>query len=797
MKNLNTPQKAAVGMLLLLLCTVGLLGITEKITVAGEASDSSELRLEFSQESGFYSEPFLLEIQGEDGAEIYYTLDGSWPDKESESSCLYEEAIPVYCDDGEEIFHINCVAYSHDGEVSKVYSRTFLTGTGIGDRYEIPVLAVYGDPEDLFGYEAGIFVDGKLGDEYLAANPQLKDSTLPSNWIAVYGNRYLSGREGERQASMTLFDSDGTVMLSQGCGIRLFGNMSRQKNQPSFRLFARKEYDEQNRFECVLFPEQQDACGNTLTGSYKRLTVRNGGSDNGYAFIRSELAGVLSGNAGFLDSQNARAVCVYINGEYYGAYWFITTFDDEYFRDTYGDYPGGMYVFEGDVYEVRSEKEGEEEIYGRLAEEYNEQYDRFAEADLSLDENWEALEDFIDVDNFLQYAAIENYIGNTDSMHNNFRTYRYYSEEGKYEPDSVFDGKYRFLLYDLDLSMGIEQVSRKGAFASIDNLSDLLNGISDVPESGELLAGLFERQEAREQYIRYTLALANYYFAKEQAEPVLDEMFGSIEKELKLMYATPGMMEDNFLTPEETDYAQVEESLMKLKTFLEDRPKYVIESLQGVFGEMTPYTLMLGNESQAVVTIDAVELQDCEYEGIYFQEVPVTLSAVPRPGYRFQCWLVNEEIYTDAELTVDAALIRDGTLLVECICEAEESRELCITALKPKGGNDYIELTNFGEEEKNLRDYYLSDDPESREKSTLPNLVVPAGESVRIYCRNYTGAEALGKPGVNFNIKAGETICLTDRDGSLCSRVEVPKLGLEDGVYTLNLFTGKYEEILP
>ena len=37
--------------------------------------------LTFSKESGFYEEPFLLELHAPFGAKIYYTLDGSRPDE--------------------------------------------------------------------------------------------------------------------------------------------------------------------------------------------------------------------------------------------------------------------------------------------------------------------------------------------------------------------------------------------------------------------------------------------------------------------------------------------------------------------------------------------------------------------------------------------------------------------------------------------------------------------------------------------------------------------------------------------
>ena len=49
-------------------------------------------QLAFSRESGFYEEPFALELSAPLGMKIYYTLDGSAPD---ENAHLYTEPIQI------------------------------------------------------------------------------------------------------------------------------------------------------------------------------------------------------------------------------------------------------------------------------------------------------------------------------------------------------------------------------------------------------------------------------------------------------------------------------------------------------------------------------------------------------------------------------------------------------------------------------------------------------------------------------------------------------------------------------
>lgn len=792
MKRLDRRQNIVIAVLTVILAGITALCLIERFTAEDAFQKKKEQTMEFSQESGFYTEDFEVQLAYPGAQEIYYTLDGSQPFKENEAAQLYEAGIAFSCAEEETIYHINCIAYLKDGTTSQVYQQTYLTGTNLEKRYQMPVLSVYGDADELFGYEDGIFVQGKRGEEFLAARPKLTDGSLPGNWVEVEGNRYLRGREAERQVSMTLFQKDGTVLLSQNCGVRLFGGTSRSKNQPSFRLYARSEYDEENRFHESVLPREL-GLGNTLTESYKRLSVRNAGSDNGYAFLRSELAGRLSKNAGFQDAQDASPVCVYVNGTYYGVYWFVTTYDETYMKNRYGDYDGEMYIYEGTVAALTVQEEEEEEAYSRLAQEYNEKQAYFAGSDLNQDQIFQELNEFMDVENFLQYLAIEIYLGNEDSLQNNYRTYRYYSEEGEYTPDSVFDGRYRSLLYDLDHTLNYEQVTQIGAYVGKDTLQERLE---DGGASAELFSGLLDRLDAREYYIRYTLSLMNGAFSEREAEPVLDEMIKSIRKELKIMYGIPGMLDNDYLAPEKANYEFVEENFRQIKEFLKNRPHYVMESLQNAFGEMTKYTLRVINRCNASVEIDAIQTQNPEFKGTYFEEVPVTLRAQARPGYAFQYWVIYDKVYEEEELTLDASMIKNGVLLVECVCEPVEM-QVQITAVKAKGKNDFMEITNFSTRTIHLKDYYLSDDAEDLQKSTLPDVSVAAGESIRVYGKDYGEAQALGQPAVNFNLKAGETLTLSGKDGTVYSQLVLPRLGYQEGIYTWDAYTGTYTEKLP
>ncbi len=799
------------------------------LPVSSSTTESKEM-IDFSVESGFYTEGITVELQSAYGSELYYTLDGSVPEKGSEATLLYQAGIYLEAGETEQVYTIRAAAFENGTRVSDIVSRTYLCGTNAKSRYSTPVLVVTGSPDDFYNYEDGIMTHGKLDDEYIAAHPEWSEA-FANKQIPVFGNLYQRGRAAEKEVAITLFDEDGNQILSQNGGFRVYGAISRMKNQPSFRLYARSEYDENNDFDYTFFEDQYTHEG-TIQSEYKRIIVRNSGNDNGYGFIRSELATRIAKEAGFWDTPSSSPVCVYLNGQYYGVHWFITNFDDNYFTEAYGEYTGEMYVFEGQMNALEVGEAEEDTAYIELAEGYNEFMEAFANADLNDEANWQRLNEFMDVENFIQYIAIQHYLSNEDSLHNNFRVYRYYSPEGEYTEGTVFDGRFRFLLFDLDFAFGLIQ---EWSYEEPEKYTLTVNRMDGDQAYEKLFANILQREDCRQLYIQHTLSLMNYYYSEEYVKEALEEMHGSRAAELQYMIESTTLLSDNFplmysnyyagymknaLDEMDEKYVAEMRSMMRYINLLEDnyaapdvadmdyiahqmflierytslRPDYVKEDLQAAFGEMTAYTLHVDNPNQAKITVDYASVTDGTFSGSYFAEVPVSVSAQPMLGCEFDYWLVNGDSVEERALAIEAEDIQEGQVTLTCVCKPTENADLILAGVKAKNG-DFIEITNLSNESKNLGDYFLSDNTSDR-KSTLPASIIKPGETVIIYCKNYSEVEALGKPVTNFNIKAGETIALYRTNGELVDSVTVPLLGSDEGIWRKDCYTGEYREVI-
>ena len=739
-----------------------LLSVAVLLTVAGLLLyfwDINKNVVLISHDSGIYGEEISLNLHIFRKGKIFYTTDGHAPDAGYTGTKEYTEPIVLSMGEDTATYGFQFRVFYEDGSCSEIYKRDYILDTGGTERFTTTyVVSVTGNEEGLFGDEGGIFARGNMFYEYMAENPDVNviSTVVPAN--------YYSGVEVPVHAS--IFLQDGTQIIDQNCGIRIYGNYTRQHNQKSFKLKARYEYDSVNEFAYPFFQNLYSDAGGTLMDEFETLSFHNSGTDHDFGYGRTELVEELARQSGYGDLLAAESVTVYINGKYQGVYWLQNSYDDRYFEEKYGDYNGEMAVLEGTLGHMFSYDyltAGQQES----AAIYNDFKNWITSADMSDDGNWQRVCDTFDIDNFARYFAIEYYTGNHDWPQNNVKVYRYATGNPEdYKEGTVFDGRFRFLLFDLDYSFGLKFVDKYGQ--SVD--SKRLEGFATSEGSTVLFSKMMQRKEFRELFLGYLMAMMNITFQSQHVEETLNEMNALRLEELRYMMEETDFLAGSYYEAYGVGLGGMQDTQREwenIVTYANQRPDVVIEELQEVFscGREIPLTVLPERGRFYLCNIP----MNNAFGGRWLEDVPIVIRGEHTTGYFTEGYYVNDVFYEGIVLNLYPWEIKgwkEGITIVPVIGFGERE-SLEIAEYRLDGSEDYVVLENTGTKPVKLEKYSLSDKEGYLSKGHLPGIVLQPGEQFAVYGKNYTGERDKKSMQLSFSWSSGERLYLYSQTGEL------------------------------
>ena len=614
---------------------------------------ASALEVEFSHGSGFYADTLTLEIECDNRkATIHYTLDGTMPD---ENSPVYEGPLTLTdsstradtlmriggTNSAEEYIPttdfptarvVRAVAIAPNGKRSDVISGTYFVGYDRKALYgDTAIVCLVTDPANLFDYETGIYVLGKIYDQWA---PQ---QTEPFEDWQAQGNFTQHGDEWERPVSVTFMNSDGKT-FTQDMGMRIKGGASRGYHQKSIRLIAREVYGEKN-VKFAIYPDEICEADGKLLEKYKSVTLRSGANDSLFAKIRDPFITNLAQGLRFETAAN-KPVIAFINGEYWGLYTLNEEYGDKYIQYHYG-------VDDNNVVIVKCGEldEGKEEDYQLFLD----MYDFVAWEDLEDPEVYAQACELIDVGSFADYFAAQFYVYNEDGFdkNNNWQMWRVRDPEPKTHPYA--DGKWRMMLYDTDYSSGV-YVS--GSNAAEDNISGVL--YSDEYEEYNpalMFQNLMLSEEFRLEFIRACCDVNNVYFSASRTSAMLQDMRAQYEPYMpdSLRRFGPQWVTWN---PEN----HVKDNLYNLSRFFQKRASSFMDVVKTALELDNPVaiTIRIKDQKKGQVFINGRDVSLANNSRIQvFSECGLTITAVPAEGATFKGWTVSH----------DSAVVEDPSAL--------------------------------------------------------------------------------------------------------------------------------------
>ncbi|MDF2699839.1 MAG: hypothetical protein K0Q49_1395 [Haloplasmataceae bacterium] len=589
-------------------------------TTPGKANSLSQNLMHspnFSQAGGFYQNQFNLSLSADPGAKIYYTLDGSKP---TENSLIYNEEILICSRVGEsnylsliptspiewmgppknEVFKgtvVRAIAIK-DGKSSEIATHTYF----IDKTYNISVTSISTNMENLFDEKIGLFIND---------------------------NSQEKGIDWEREGHIEFFDESNQIGFSQEIGIRVHGGYTRYAPIKSLRIYAR---DDQGYFNYQLFPDKE------LT-VFNSFLLRNGGSGYLNVPFRDAFAQSLIKDVTNVDIQYYRPSIVFINGEYWGIYNIRDRFDDDYIYNHYGTSDIDMLSDLGEFTDYGSD----EDFYKLL---------QLLGADLNYGNNYDYVKEKLDVDNFTDYHIAQIYYMNIDQPGKNVKFWRTRKaiETGHEETD----GKWRWLLFDTDMGLSYDTFSnyeRNGLIFST-NLdyhgATRINPSSNWPTFAPNtinatfpLRAILKNDEFRINFINRFADLLNTAFAEDIV----------VNKLAKMKQEVSPYMDDHINRWSRPTNKRVwENDVEKIRTFAENRPTYMREHISDYFGLSGTSTITTFNDlSEGNICINSIEIIEgtlnvndaSNWTGIYFNDIPIKITAKPKVGYTFDRWISN------------------------------------------------------------------------------------------------------------------------------------------------------------
>jgi len=523
--------------------------------------------LSFSSESGFYDEEFFLEMYAPAGSTIFYTLDSSDP---NENSQVYTEPILITdASNNENVYSmitdvtpdyrkdllnqanvgsygyelpsenidkatvVKAIAVDADGNRSEICTGVYWVGFNDKDAYDdINIISIITDPNNLFDYEDGIYVMGRVFENNLV-NGQMITPIDPNIgwWIGNYTQR---GREWEKEAEVSLWNHERELIYSGKLGLRIQGGSSRGFANKSLNLFARKEYgaDKVNG---------QNIFQNGFVMGSMNLYCGAHGTAKCPDYLVNTVATDLN-----ISTREFQPYMLFLDGEFWGVYWLMPRYEEEYFETNYNVYGDNVVAVKLGYVEI-GQTDDIDLYYDMVA--------WISSSDMSIPENYRKANELIDIDSCLDYYATEIYIANVDWPINNVALWRTRDvASGKYS-----DGKWRWVLYDVNLSM--ESQNAYGDWVEYAAVKD------------DMFASLLYSDEFESALEERLVYLAQNYFNPDKINPFIDNyeasMADAMELEYKRFYGDNRTIDDFYNGCE------------NIRLFFNERYQYVMETYGG------------------------------------------------------------------------------------------------------------------------------------------------------------------------------------------------------------------------
>ena len=531
-------------------------------------------------DSKVFTNPFVVKVKIPAGATLRYTTDGSAPTATNGETST----------DGRFTINVTTVLrlclFKKRFLPSPVITRSYIFQN---HDYYLPILSVCSAPKNFFDNKVGVFVKGSNG---MSGNGQQDACNWNMDWERPINMEYMVP-EVDKNGNVnyaTVLNHEADLEISGGW-TRAYGGGTVDgkywQTRSSFRIKTDKRYEGVNMLDYPVFPSK-------IHNKYRCWQVRNGGNDT-QARIKDPAIQMIVLKSGFyVDCQDYQPAHVFLNGDYYGMLNIRESNNKHYAYSNYGIDFSDMDQFDLSNAQY-NQKIGDNKAWQQLV--------KLASnlAQTKSAETYSQICDLLDIDEYVNYMALECYMGPTDwiTNTNNIKGFR-----------SRSDGKFHFVLFDAD-----------SAFGSTNMLTQVLNtsGGSNVDD---LFRYLMKYDPFRRQFMDAYCIVDGSVFEPTRCEKIVRDIYNNINPALSF---EGGGSNTGLIGTIRSAYNSTR-----------------ISTLRSYYGlSYSIYASISANIPEARLAVNGQEIPTGKFAGYLFSYggLPTNLSVKAPAGYTFKGWL--------------------------------------------------------------------------------------------------------------------------------------------------------------
>lgn len=645
---------------------------------------------EVDKASCLFTEPMVVTVTIPEGATLRVTTDGTLPTMTNGMT------------DKRGVFQVSSTSiyrfrlYKDGWLPSEVVTRSYI----YKDKdYQLPVISVVSDPRFLYDDSIGVCVQGVNGR---TGNGQ----RTPCNW----------NMDWERPVNMSYLTDDGTMALNQDVYLEMAGGWSRAFTPHSFKLKGKKNLGGNKNLNYPFFSAKPFIRNRTLQ-------IRNGGNDNRNRIKDAAIETIIQTSGIDIDLQSYQPVHEFINGQYMGVLNMREPNNKHYVYANYGWDDDEIDQFEMSPDSGYVQKCGTDEAFLRL-------YELSSKAASSA--VYEEIKEMLDIDEYINYMAMEFYLGSTDWPQNNIKGFRHRD-----------NGKFRFVSFDLDFAFNLtnsfQAFDGKKTY-TFDEIYDTGTRLTDEIKMVTIFDNLLLNAEFRKQFRDVFCIMGGSVFETNRATAVIDSLFKRVNPMMQLEGISINSATDN------------------MKWSLNGRASQMMKSIRNyqpmqLSNASMPQVRLACNVAGARLSVNDTYIPTNSFDGYLF--TPSTISVTTPVGYSFKGWKNrnNGSYYSTKEsfslTATDLDLIAEfeamspedrenkGITPIR-INEVSASNDIFVNDYFKK--SDWVELYNTTAQDIDIEGMFLSDDADKPYKYMITgnqsgaSTIIPANGHLLIWC---------------------------------------------------------------